>query len=66
MKLKRLIKSIKILGEEINQENFPILYKWAQEHPETLEQQLKSVADKWHNGNITSAMQALESDLEHG
>lgn len=66
MKLKRLVKSIKILGEDIDQVNFPILYKWAKENPETLESQLKSIAKAWHEGNIRSAMQALESDLEHG
>lgn len=55
-----------ILGESLDYENFPKLYKWAKENPETLEQQLKSIADKWHNGSISAAMQALESDLEHG
>jgi len=59
-------KQIAILGVTIDKENFPILYKWAKENPETLETQLKSIADKWHNGSITSAMQALESDQEHG
>ncbi|PIX74387.1 hypothetical protein CO083_03840 [Candidatus Roizmanbacteria bacterium CG_4_9_14_0_8_um_filter_34_12] len=57
---------ISILGETIDKENFPILYKWAKDNSETLEQQLKSLADKWHEGSIISAMQALESDLEHG
>lgn len=59
-------RSVAILGEEINAGNMPKLYKWAKTNPETLEQQLKSIADKWHNGSIATAMQALESDLEHG
>ncbi|OGH11803.1 MAG: hypothetical protein A2857_04920 [Candidatus Levybacteria bacterium RIFCSPHIGHO2_01_FULL_36_15] len=55
-----------VLGESLDRVNFPKLYKWAKDNPETLEQQLKSIADKWHNGSIGAAMQALESDLEHG
>lgn len=58
-------KPIKILGEMIDSENFPVLYKWAKTHPETLEIQLKSIAKAWHEGSITSAMVAFESDLEH-
>lgn len=55
-----------ILRETIDKKNFPILYKWAQEHPDTLEAQVKSIAKAWHEGNIMSALQALESDMEHG
>lgn len=55
-----------ILGETIDKKSFPRLYNWAKNNPETLEDQLKSIADKWHNGSIASAIQALESDLEHG
>lgn len=56
---------IPIMGENIYESEMPILYKWAQEHPDTLELQLRSIADKWHQGDIVSAMQALESDLSH-
>lgn len=59
-------KPIEILGEMIDPNNMPKLHKWAKTNPETLESQLKSIADKWHNGSISAAMQALESDLEHG
>lgn len=55
-----------MLGEVIDKENFPILYKWAKNNPETLESQLKSIAKAWHEGSIVSAMVALESDLQHG
>jgi len=55
-----------VLGVSISQESFPILYKWAQEHPETLRDQVKSIAKAWHEGDALSAMQALESDLQHG
>ena len=55
-----------ISDKKLDPKYFPVLYKWVKENPETLESQLKSIADKWHEGNILSAMQALESDLEHG
>lgn len=57
---------ISILGERIDEKNFPKLYNWAKNNPETLESQLKSIAKAWHEGSIMSAMQALESDLRHG
>lgn len=59
-------KPIKILGEPIDQENFPILHRWAKRNLQTLESQLQSLADKWHEGSVGSAMAALESDMEHG
>lgn len=58
-------KTIQILGEEIDSENMPILYKWAQTHPDTLAAQLQSIANAWHEGDIGSAMIAFESDLAH-
>jgi hypothetical protein len=57
---------IKILGETVDPDNMPILYQKAQSNPEELERQLKSIATAWHEGDIRSAMLALESDLEHG
>lgn len=59
-------KPITLLEETIDPDNMPKLYRWAIENPETLERQLKSIANAWHEGNIRSAMLALESDLEHG
>lgn len=58
--------NIVILGEVIDPENMPRLYNWAENNPETLEKQLDSIAKAWHEGNIRSAMLALESDLQHG
>ena len=63
--VKKQSKAI-ILGEEIDPDNMPKLYRWAKENPETLEKQLKSIANAWHEGSIRAAMLALESDLEHG
>jgi len=59
-------KPIEILGGLIDPDNQPKLYKWAVSNPETLERQLGSIAKAWHEGNIRSAILALESDLEHG
>ena len=59
-------KFLIILGERIDPINYPILYKWAKENPETLKTQLKSIADAWHGGSLRAAKQALESDLQHG
>lgn len=60
------LSPIKILGEMIDPDNMPILYNWAKMNPETLERQLKSIADVWHEGDISSAMIAFEMDLVHG
>ena len=54
---------IMILGHKIDKENFPKLYSWAKSNPATLVEQLQSVADGWHEGNIGMAMICLESDL---
>lgn len=59
-------RPINILGEMVDPDNMPILYRWAKTNPETLEKQLKSIADAWHEGSINSAMIAFEMDLEHG
>jgi len=64
MKDKNL-EPIIILGEEIDPDNMPKLYSWARTNPYTLEKQLKSIADKWHQGSIRSALVNFEMDLEH-
>ena len=58
-------KPIIFLGEKLDLKYYPILYKWAKRNPETLRRQLVSLA-KLPGGSIRSAMQNLESDLEHG
>ena len=55
-----------ILGEEFSIEHYPVLYQWLQTNPDTLEERLKNLADKVYDGDIGSAAQAFESDLEHG
>lgn len=58
-------ESVVVLGKSLDKKNFPVLHKWALENPETLESQLQSLADKWHNGSVGPAMVSLESDLQH-
>lgn len=57
---------VKILGELIYPGNQPVLYGWAKRNKPELERQLKSIAEKWHEGDVRAAILALESDLEHG
>ena len=58
-------ETITFLGVRMSEEDFPVLYKWAKSNPATLEEQLKSIAEKWHEGDIISAAQALESDSKY-
>jgi len=58
-------KSIKFLGEKLDEQNFPVLYQKARNHPEELKRQLLSIANQ-PGGSLTNAMQSLESDLQHG
>jgi len=62
---KRNTKVITILGEIIDSDNQPILYQKAKLNKSELERQIKSVADKWHEGSVRSAILSLESDLLH-
>ena len=57
---------IEILGEMIGPDNQPVLYEWAKRNKPELERQLKSIAEKWHQGSVRAAVLTLESDLEHG
>ena len=59
-------KPIRVGKELIDPDNHPILYEKAQKNKPELVRQLKSVAEKWHEGNLRSAILALESDLQHG
>ena len=54
-----------ILGEEITSEHYPIMVEKAKADIVATEQMVKSVAEAWHEGSVVSALQALESDLQH-
>jgi hypothetical protein len=55
---------ITILGVELDDVNFPILYKWAKTNPATLAAQLQALA-KIPGGTLQNAAQNLEVDLQH-
>jgi hypothetical protein len=58
-------ETIVISGVELDKDNFPVLYDWAISNPDTLARQLKSIADKWHEGDLNMAAICLESDLKY-
>lgn len=56
-----------VAGVSLDPEHFPILYKWAQKRPETLERTLRGlcIASGGGNDNLFSVAVNLESDLQH-
>lgn len=56
---------VKVCGIIIDRKNFPILYRMARRDLLWSELNIKSVVIKWHKGNFRSALQLVESDLEH-
>ena len=54
-----------VLGEEIDPDNEPILYRWAKTNPDTLRTQLVSLT-KALGGSTRAAIINLENDLERG
>jgi|GEM_PF-2548146 len=64
--INRMENPIEVLGESIGPDNQPILYRKAKLNKPELARQLKSIAKAWHEGDVRSAILALESDLEHG
>lgn len=59
-------QEFELLGEIFEVSLFPNLYSVYQNNKTWAEEQLQSVANAWHEGNISSAAIALESDLAHG
>ncbi len=58
-------KELVVAGKKLDPKNYPVLYRWAERNPETLTERLQDLADKVYSGDIVSAAQMLESDLEH-
>jgi hypothetical protein len=56
-------KAFELCGESFQIQNFPNLYDMYLNNKGWAEEQLKSIADAWHEGDVVSAAQALESDL---
>jgi hypothetical protein len=53
------------LIKSLSKPDYPKLISWYKRNPHTLKETLESLADKYYEGDITSAAQILESDLEH-
>jgi len=56
-------KPIKILGEEITQEDFPALYRWAKVNPQGLEAVIKRTSER-NNEPIGTTMAIMESEYQ--
>lgn len=63
--MKKYVKLIMFLGEKLDSEYLPVLYKWVKRNPESLKNQLLGLS-KQQGGSIVNAMLSLESDLQHG
>lgn len=58
-------KKFVVAGLKLDRKNFPVFYQSAKKNQPLLEEKLKKLANEVYQGNVGSAAQALESDLEH-
>jgi len=65
MKNEKKTEYFELCGEKFSVECFPKLYERFLTGKFGVEQWLKSLADKIYEGNVVTAAQMLESDLEH-
>lgn len=59
-------ETFELCGETFQIEYYPKIYAMVCADKFSAGEQLRSIADAWHEGSITSAAQAIESDLQHG
>lgn len=57
-------KSIKILGESIDQENFPALYRWAKVNPTYLEEVVRKTAEA-NKQSVASTLAIMENEYQN-
>lgn len=55
-----------ILGQSFLTMDIPHVARMVDTSRANAEAQIQSLADAWHEGDISSAVLALESDLAHG
>lgn len=55
--------TVTIFKEEFNRKDIPNVARMFDANPENAAKTISSLAFLWHDGNIVSAVQALESDL---
>jgi len=58
-------RTFPILGYEFQVYHYPVLFSKYVHDPSWTAEQVQRTADLWHEGSVVSAMQALESDLQH-
>lgn len=63
--MKNQPKSIKLLGHKITEETHPKLYERAVINKPWLEEQILSIANKWQDGDVETAINVYEIDLQH-
>lgn len=56
---------IELLGHKISQETHPKLYRRALINKPWLEEQILSIAEKWQDGDVATAINVFEIDLQH-
>lgn len=57
-------ENIKILDEDIDPENFPVLYRWAKVNPQGLERTIMQISKK-NNEEIRTSLVFLEHELSN-
>lgn len=63
---KEVKQEFELLGEVFEANLFPCLYSAYKSNKTWAEEQLMFVANAWHEGKISSAAIALESDIAQG
>lgn len=56
---------IELLGHKISQETHPKLYERAVINKPWLEEQILTIAEKWQDGDVATAINVFEMDLQH-
>ena len=58
------LKTIKILGEEINSDNFPAIYQWAKVNQAGLENTIKKMQTV-DNSSVSTILITLETEFRN-
>lgn len=58
-------EQLNIAGEVFLRRSIPNVAGWYDHDPNLTEARIKDLANRWHEGSIVAAVQALESDMAH-
>jgi hypothetical protein len=64
-KYTEIKRTFELLGHSFDMETFKNIYFIYSTDPGWAEEQVRSIADTWHNGSVLAAAIAFESDLNH-